>query len=193
MEYKYLLGIASVVIGLLAFVPYFRDLKRGTTKPHLFTWSIWGLVYVIAFAAQVAEGAGPGAWFLGADALACFGIAIYALFEGRKDITKTDWVCFVAALAGVVLWIGTSDPLWAVLAAVVVEVFAFAPTYRKTFLRPYEETASSYAWAVVVVVLSLLALESYTMTTWLYPLSIVITNSIFVLLIWVRRKQIKKS
>jgi hypothetical protein len=192
LEYKYLLGIASVVIGLLAFVPYFRDLKRGTTKPHLFTWLIWGFVYLIAFSAQTVEDAGPGAWFVAADAVACFGIAIFALFRGEKNIAKTDWLCLLVAVVGIGLWVSTDNPLWAVIAAVVVEIFAFAPTYRKTYLKPYEETASSYAWAVIAVALSLAALESYSITTWLYPLAIVLTNSGFVLLIWIRRSQVKR-
>ncbi len=85
-----MLGGLSVAIGLLAFVPYLRDLGRGATKPHPFTWLVWALVYAIVFFAQWLEGAGPGAWFAGAEALASVGIAVFAIFRGEKRIAKID-------------------------------------------------------------------------------------------------------
>ena len=102
-----------------------------------------------------------------------------------------DWLCFVTALVGIGFWIHTDNALWAIVAAVVVEIFAFAPTYRKTFLKPYDETVSSYALVVVAVLLSVLALKAYTVTTWLYPLAIVVTNTGFVAFTMIRRSQLR--
>ncbi len=90
------------------------------------------------------------------------------------------------------LWAGSDNALWAVIAAVVAEICAFAPTYRKSFSKPHEETVSSYAGAAVAVALSLFALESHSLTSWLYPVSVLVTNALFVAYVIVRRKQLRK-
>lgn len=100
MEYKTLLGLIATIIGLIGYVPYFRDIFKNKTKPHLFSWLILGLLTVIAFVAQVVEGGGAGAWVTGFTAAICFIVAALALFKGEKNITKSDWFCFVGALLG---------------------------------------------------------------------------------------------
>ncbi len=72
--YKVVLGIAGSLVGVVSYVPYFRDMLRGTTKPHPLSWFVWGLVSAIAFAAQIVSGGGLGALTTGITALACFSL-----------------------------------------------------------------------------------------------------------------------
>lgn len=189
-DVKVLFGVSAVVIGLIAFVPYLYDIYKGKTKPHIFTWFVWALVYAITFIAQVSEGAGAGAWFTAAETTVCFLIVAAAFFRGEKVITVADKVSFALALGGVLLWVVLQHPLYAVLAAVVSEVLAFTPTFRKAFHKPLEETESAFALAAIAVLLSLLALEEYSVTTWLYPATILVTNTAFVSMILIRKKQL---
>ena len=53
MDYHAVIGGAATVIGVVGYVPYFRDIFRGTTKPHPFSWFLWALLAGIAFAAAV--------------------------------------------------------------------------------------------------------------------------------------------
>ena len=66
-----------------AHIPYLLTTLKGTNKPHIFTWVIWSLLTFIAFAAQVAGGAGPGAWVTGATGIICVIITAAALRTGR--------------------------------------------------------------------------------------------------------------
>ena len=61
-----ILGIIAVAIGFVGFAIYFRSIFKHNIKPHLFSWLIWGLSGGIVFVAQFLEGAGPGAWAMGA-------------------------------------------------------------------------------------------------------------------------------
>ena len=36
-EYKALLGIIAVILAFAGYIPYFRDLFLGKTKPHAYT------------------------------------------------------------------------------------------------------------------------------------------------------------
>lgn len=47
-----LFAIAAVLVGLLSQAVYIVSIFKGITKPHLFTWLVWGTLGAIGFAAQ---------------------------------------------------------------------------------------------------------------------------------------------
>lgn len=188
-DYKIILALLATLIGLIGYIPYFRDIFKGTTKPHVFSWFIWSLLTGIAFAAQVVEGAGPGAWVTGFTAVVCSAVAVLAFSKGEKEITKSDWVCLVLALLGIALWLVTDNPLTAVIVVTITDALAFIPTFRKTYFKPHEETLTEYALAAVKFFISIIALESLTLSTWLYPASLVIMNGAFVVMALIRRRK----
>lgn len=189
-DLKVVLGVSASVIGLVSYVPYFRNIFAGITKPHAFSWFVWGLLTAIAFFAQVRAGAGAGAWVTGITAIACFAIVVAAIRQAQWDITRSDWLSFIGALLGIVLWQVTSDPLLAVIVVTIVDALAFAPTFRKGYHKPYEETLSTFTLSSVKFVIGILALDALTVTTWLYPASLVVMNGAFVLLLLYRRRKI---
>ncbi len=192
-DYKIILGILAVVIGLISYVPYYRDILRGTTKPHPFSWFAFSLLMGITFFAQVFTGAGPGAWVTGISAVAVLGIALLSVLKGHREITTFDWFCFAGALLGIILWRATDDPLAAVVIVTITDVVAFAPTYRKAYLRPNEETASLFAFSAAKYLVSLFALSTFNLTTALFPVSLVISNALFVALLVFRRRSLTGS
>ncbi|MDP2944379.1 MAG: hypothetical protein Q8N57_02270, partial [bacterium] len=103
-EYKIILGALASIITFLAYLPYFRDIFRNKTKPHIFSWFIWGLLGTIAFFAQIIKGAGAGSWGTAVSAMICFIIVGLAFSRGEKNITLFDWLAFSGALVGLVLW-----------------------------------------------------------------------------------------
>ena len=190
MEYQILLGVIASVIGLVSYVPYFRDMFRGKTKPHPFSWFVWGLLTAIAFFAQYAKDAGAGSWATGITAVACLIIAVCALFYGEKRITPLDWWCFAGALAGALFWAITSNPVAAVIIVTVTDAIAFIPTFRKGYAKPYEETILTFSMSVLKFVFAIFALQSFSVATVLFPASLVLSNGLFVAMILIRRRQI---
>ncbi len=190
MDLKIIIGGLATIIGLVSYIPYFRDIFNGKTKPHFFSWFIWALLTGIAFFAQVIDKAGPGAWVTGLTAFICLLIAILALKKGEKEITKSDWMCFIAALIGIAVWIKTDEPLFAVVLVTLVDAIAYIPTFRKSYYKPQEETLIEYELATLKFFISLFALQSLTLTTWLYPASLVLTNGAFVVMNIMRRRKL---
>lgn len=192
-EYKVLLGILATILAFIGYFPYVRNTIRGTTKPHAFSWLVWGVLEGIGFVAQVVEGAGPGAWVLGFSAVVTFGIFILALKKGSREFATADWIALAGALIAIVLWRITDNPTLAVIFVVLADAIGFIPTFRKTFHRPHEETLTEYTLAFCKHILSIFALRTYSVATWLYPASLVITNASLVVLALVRRRALKRS
>jgi hypothetical protein len=189
-DHHAVLGFVAVVIGVIGYIPYYRDILRGTTKPHPFSWLGFGILNGITFIAQVVSGGGFGTWVTAITTISTFGIAILAFIHGDKGITIFDWICFAGALVGIIFWKLTSNPLWAVIIVTIADLLAFAPTFRKAFLRPYEETISLYALSVLKYAISLGALAVFNVTTALFPATLVISNGSFVVLLILRRQYI---
>lgn len=188
MSYQIFLGAAATLLVLLGFIPYFRELIRGRTKPHAFSWFLWGILNGVAFFASLAKGGGPGAWTLGLPAVLNFIIFGISLSRGEKRIVLIDRICLVAALLGIAAWVITTDPFLSVIIVTLVDFTAFVPTYRKSYVRPFEESINVYAITAVAYFMSLFALQSISVTTFLYPASLVVTDTAFVIMVLYRRR-----
>lgn len=187
---KNLLGLVSLVLTLAGYAPYIFSIVQKKTKPHFFSWVIWGTVASIIYCAQDSAQAGPGAWAMGMTAISCFLIAILACFYGEKNITKLDWLCFIGALTAIPVWYVTQEPLPAVLWVMVIDAGAYYPTFRKSYHKPYEENLAVYISTVMKFSFALLALESYSLTTALSPVFIMMVETGFIAMVLLRRQKL---
>jgi hypothetical protein len=48
---------------------YIHSIQQGTTKPHVFSWVIWGSTTFVVFLAQLADKGGAGAWPIGVSGI----------------------------------------------------------------------------------------------------------------------------
>jgi hypothetical protein len=190
-EYKEFWSAAAIALTFALFFPYIRSIQRGKIKPHVFSWVIWGLGTIIVFFAQRAGRGGLGALVIGISGLITSYIALLAyLKRGDTMITKTDWVFFGAALSALPCWFFTSNPLWAVVILTLVDLFGFAPTIRKAYIKPHEESVGFFALSSVRNLLVILALEHYSLTTVLFPAAVGLACLLLALLLIYRRHSI---
>ena len=188
-DYHVVASVIGVILELASMVPYFRNIFRGTTKPHAFTWLGWGLINSIVGSAQFISGAGPSVYVSITVALMCFAVAALALVWGEKQITKGDWVCLGGSIFAISLWYVTSNPLAAVVIVTIADVLAFIPTYRKAYYRPHEETALTFGIGAIRNVFAIAALQSLAVVNWLYPASLIVTDGAFTVMLLLRRRQ----
>ncbi len=176
MLYKEILSALAIVLTFVAFIPYIRSIINNEVKPHVFSWAIWSITTLVIFFAQIEDGAGVGAWSTGVSGCVTVLIACLAFWK-RADtsITKADWLFFFAAILSLPLWYLTSDPLWTVIILTIVDLLGFGPTIRKAYSFPYTESVLFFAIFAVRDTLVIAALENYSVTTVLFPASIVIS------------------
>ncbi len=171
------LGLAAAALSVAAHIPYMAGIVRGTNKPHIFTWVIWTLLTVIAYAAQVAGNGGPGAWSTGATIVMCVIITALAWRRGERDIARSDWVMFGAGLAALPVWLATQNPLGSVLIVTAIDALAFGPTIRKSWHKPHQENTTMYGVNILRHVLALAALSRFSLVTALYPAMLLAMNT----------------
>lgn len=169
-SFSAVLSALAMALTFIAFVPYFRSILAGTTRPHVFSWVIWGTNTSVAFVATLSAGGGAGAWAVGFSAAITLAVAAMA-WARRADvhITRADWLFFLAGLAAIPLWFVASDPLWAIVLVTAVELLGFGPTMRKSWHQPWSEPVSFLAILIVRNALVIAALEQRTLTTLLFP------------------------
>ena len=143
----------------------------------------------IAFFAQIAGGAGAGAWATGTSAVIIFFIVGVTLTHADKQIVFFDWFALAGAFIGIVLWRLTANPLLAIIAVTIADAFAFIPTFRKAYHKPHEETLIEYFFSAIKWIITLPALGALNLTTALYPISLIFTNSAFVIMAIARRRR----
>lgn len=186
---KQLLSALAIALTFFAFLPYIRSILRGKTRPHVFSWIIWGSTTFVVFLAQLSDDGGSGAWPIGVSGLITLVVAYLAwLKHADNSITKTDWAFFIAALTSLPLWYFTADPLWAVIVLTVVDLLGFGPTVRKASCQPYEENLTFYLIIAVRNIIATIALEHYSLTTVMFPAVMAAACIFFISLVLYRRK-----
>ena len=187
---KYLIGVIAVLLTFVGYVPYIRDTIKGKTKPHGYSWFLWGFVTIIAFALQVSGNAGIGSLVTLAAALVSFVIFALGLRNGKKDITKADTAFFIAALIAIVIWVFAKQPVLSVILISTIEMLGFVPTVRKSWNKPHSETLFTYALNAFRHGLSIFALQRYSIVTWLYPVTWTLANGLFSIILLIRRRKL---
>ena len=189
MHYKITLSIIAIALTLIAFIPYIRAILKGTVKPHVFSWIIWGATTLLIFLAQLEDKGGAGTWPIGVSAGITIFIA-YLAYLKRADVnvTRADWLFFISALSALPLWYFTSDSLWAVVLLTAIDVIGFGPTIRKAYHFPYSESLLFFALFTVRNALVMLALENFSVTTLLFPAIMAAVCVFLIALISYRRR-----
>lgn len=181
--------MVATLVALLAYIPYIRDVIRGKTKPHAFSWLVWGVMSMVAFFAQYSDGGGAGTWAVAFSSLADFCIFLLALWKGQKNLAPLDWFCLAAAFVILGLWTFNEDPLIAVGLISAVYIVGFIPTVRKSLTKPQQETATTYFFVALKYIFIITALENYTLVTVMYPAVVGAMNVFFVFLVLSLRQQ----
>lgn len=187
MNKEYIALVASI-LAVIGNVPYLLDIFHKRVKPHPYTWFIWTIVSGVIFFGQVAKGAGVGAIPTGASEIFTLIIFIYSLQYGFKNIVRTDTYFLIAALLGLIPWILTKDPTISVIIVVSIDLIAFIPTLRKTYLHPETETPILYSMNALRHFIALFSLQAYNIATTLHSISMIIVNTIMTVFIVRKRK-----
>jgi hypothetical protein len=194
MPHKELLSAFAIALTLVAFYPYIRGILQRAIKPHVFSWVIWGMTTFVVFLAQLAAQGGAGAWAIGVSGSITLFIAVLA-YVNRADIaiTNHDWVFFILAISSLPLWYFTSDPLWAVVVLTIVDLWGFGPTVRKAYAHPHSESLPFYGLFLARNLVVVMALESYSVSTVLFPAAIAVACGVLMAVIVQRRYAVNRE
>ncbi|MEM8833369.1 MAG: hypothetical protein AAGB32_02395 [Pseudomonadota bacterium] len=183
-------AIAAVVLMFARYGTYFYTIYKGETKPHAFTWFLFGVITGIGTLAQFELNAGPSAWSMAFVSVTCFMIAVFALFIGEKNYTKSDWFALLVCLAAIPIWKATDNLMIALFIIMAIDTLTLWPTIRKSFHKPDTEPPISAFMAGARYFLMLFAIPDPTWQNLMYPFFLMMSDWGFALYIVIRRAQL---
>lgn len=169
-------AIIAVVLVIVGFYPYVRDILKRKTTPHLYTWLIWGITQGTATAASWYGGGKFGAISFAVETFPVIAIFCLALRYGTKNVTKSDTILLIVALLAIVVWWQMCNPLIAVLMATAIDAIGYIPTFRKSFVNPWGETLSFWAIMAIVNVFIIASSARYNFLTVAYAAMVLLAN-----------------
>ena len=191
---KDFIGIITVVLAFIAYIPYFRDILKKKSVPHPYSWLIWGITSFIVFGLQIVHGGGAGAYNTLAVGFICLLVAVFAIRNGAKQsITFQDTIILIVAIIAAFLWLFVDQPVLSVSLLVGADIIGIIPSIRKAWHKPHEETLSMWLINAGRHGLSIFALQQYNFITLLNPVVWVIANGVFSLILITRRGALQKQ
>jgi hypothetical protein len=190
---KQIISSIAVILTFIGYIPYYRDILKGKTHPHIYSWSLWSLLTILLVALQIKGGAGSAMWVTAAAGLLCIGVVILGLKDGKKDITVSDRVVAFLSLAAIGFWLLANQPTISLILVICADMLAFIPTVRKSWYHPHSETLSMYVTNSFRFFLALLAVETYTILSTGWIVAWIIGNALFSIMLVYRRKLVKEQ
>ncbi len=192
LDWKLIAALAATFFGIASFVPYIIEIFAGKTKPHAYTWLIWGITQGTATFAVFKGGGGDVGYTLVILTALIFVIFFLSLRYGTKNIKKSDTVALAAALLAVVVWWQLDNPVLAVLMVTAIDGVGYFPTYRKLLTEPWSESFLAWIFCCISYALSLFALSEYNVLTISYLLLSLVAGILLLAISFAGRLRIPK-
>lgn len=170
-------GLVAGIVGVIAYIPYVRDILKRQTRPERASWLIWSIEYCGLFLAQLAEGATDSLWLIGLQLAGVLLICTLSFRFGAGAFKRRDWTLLACACMALVAWHLTDNASVAILLLVTVEAVAVVPTVIKAYRQPGSETVATWALIGTAGLLAIPAVGAdASIALYIYPLSLVVIN-----------------
>lgn len=185
------LGI-SIIAGLISPMIGIYSIVRGNFRPQRMTRFLIFLLSFLMFGTLWAQGDRNGIFIAGAQLVGGFIILILSIKKGIGGYGLFDGVVFVMALASLVVWQTTNNPVLGLIMSIVTDLIAFSPTIVKIWKLPATEEWKFYMSDVVASFFSILSISAYTVGNLAFPAYILAINTLSVVMILGRKKYLTK-
>jgi hypothetical protein len=193
MNFSKILLVLSVVSNLTAYVIYFRLILKNKIKPHAITYLVWTIILGLNFIIQISSGVGVGSILLGTNFAGCLIIFLLCYIKNYIVYDKIDWLCFALAIFTVILWLITKTPIYSVILSCVIDLLALLPSFRKSYRKPWEDSALVYFISGSEYLLSFPSYGVISFIVLLYPVCVVTFDFAYSIMIIIRRLQLKRQ
>jgi len=182
-------GYLSGLAMLLSFVPYIRDIFRGSTKPERISWLIWAVLGSISFASLSAKGASFSLFLPGAQALVDLMIFVLAIKYGMGGFTRRDVIALIAAAVGLILWYIFNEAAVALFIAIFIDATGVVLTTIKAYEKPETETVSTWVLTFLAGVFSVIAVGKLNWILLSFPIYIALAGLSIMIAIWLGKRR----
>lgn len=192
VDVKLTFGILASLLTIIAYIPYVRDILKGSTQPHTYTWLVWFLTTATATAGLWYGGGGYGVISPTISTLLTFFVFVLSFWYGTKNIHRIDTILLITALLAIGAWWLLDNPLLAVGMVTLIDGLGYVPSIRKTFADPSSESVITWVLFSAGIVCAILALAEHNALTLSYLIMSLVGNSMLIGVCVVRRQKLTK-
>lgn len=182
----------SIPITIYACGVYIRDIFRGKVKPNRMTWALWTLAPMIAFAAQVSEGAGLRSVQTFSAGFGPLLVVIASYFNKKSywKLQRSDYYFGLLSILGLVLWFVTGKGILAIIFSILADLFAAVPTVQKIYKHPETENSVVFGFGILASIITMLTITDWRFEEYgfsLYILLICVVMFYPTMRLWTRK------
>src|SRR5260221_8402391 len=149
--------IISSLLALISPIIYVRAILKGEAKPHRTTRLTILITTVLATASLFVQHDTVAIWLAGVSAFQAIVIFTLSIKYGMGGWAKSDLLCLGIALAGIILWQTTKNPVIALYASIAADFTGMVPTLLKTYHFPKTEIWTFFAIDTLAAAFNLFA------------------------------------
>ena len=177
---KLALGVLALVLNIIGYIPYIRDILRGKVKPQRVTWGVWTILTTIAAVNQVKNGGGYSSLFFISTVVLVAATFLLSIRRGMGGASKLDMICLALAIALFAYWATVHDTRISTLIAVIIDGVGAIPTVVKTYKHPATESYPQWVLAGLGGLLTLFAVARMDWALLIYPAYVFAMNGVVV-------------
>lgn len=182
--------VISSGLALISPLVYSQAILKGEAKPHRTTRLVLLIITALTTASLFAQNNNVAIYLAAVSTLQSILIFILSLKRGMGGWSKSDVICLIIAIVGIILWQVTKNPVIALYFAISADFTGMIPALIKTYKFPKTEVYSFFLLDVFAAGFSLLAIKTWTVEQYAYPIYIMLINLIMVILI-IKPSQLK--
>ncbi len=175
--------LVSTLLALTSPLIYAKAIFSGQAKPHRTTRLVLLIITTLTTAALFAQHDTVAIWLAGVSMVQSIIIFILSLKYGMGGYSKSDIICLVIAVCGIILWQVTKNPVVALYFAVLADFTGFVPTLIKTYKLPSTEHYLFFLMDTFAGLFSIMAIKTWVPEQFLYPMYIFLLNLVEVFII----------
>lgn len=186
---QFAVGIIALLLNLLGYIPYVRDIFRHKVKPHRITWGVWTILTTITAFNQVVNGGGYSSLFFISTALLVSIVFILSFKYGVGGASKIDLICLGLAIILLIYWVTLQETYISTVLAVIIDGIGAIPTIIKTYKKPETESYPQWTLAGIAGIFTMLAVPRIDWILLIYPLYVVLMNATIVGIKYLRERK----
>ena len=183
----------TVLISIVGYFFYIRDIFYGETRPNLVSWFFWMLAPFFGVFFQLKAGVGLSVLPIFMAGFGPLIIILVSIFSKNSvwKITSFDIVCGVLSLMALMFYVFTHNLGISILFAILTDAFAGIPTLIKAWKFPETETAAVYLPGIINNILGLLIIKNWIFSIYSFSVYFILINALTVVFLYHKKLAIK--
>jgi hypothetical protein len=173
----------STILAFISPLVYAKAILKGEARPHRTTRLVLLIITSLSTISLYCQGNTVAIWLAGVSTVQSIIVFILSIKYGMGGWAKVDIAALIIALAGIMLWQVTNNPVIALYFAIGADFTGMVPAIIKTYKFPHTEIVMFFLLDVFAAIFNLFAMKQWTIEEIAYPFYIMAINLVMVILI----------